>query len=86
MATVAIAFDTHRYVKCLTGAGMDERQAEVLAEEQVALLNANLATKADLAAVDANLQAKIAELDRDLRATIAEVDRNLQARIAAVKV
>ena len=48
MAVAPIAFDTHRFVKRLTGAGMDERQAEVLADEQVALLNANLATKAEL--------------------------------------
>ncbi len=28
-----IVFDTHRFVKRLTGAGMPERQAEILAEE-----------------------------------------------------
>ena len=51
----AIAFDTHRYVKHLTESGFTEKQAETLAEEQVALLNANLATKADLAALKADL-------------------------------
>ena len=51
----AIAFDTHRYVKRLTESGFTEKQAETLAEEQVALLNANLATKADLAALKADL-------------------------------
>ena len=51
----AIAFDTHRFVKRLTESGFTERQAETLAEEHVALLNANLATKADLAAVKADL-------------------------------
>ena len=53
--SVAIAFDTHRFVKHLTDNGFTERQAETLAEEHVALLNANLATKSDLEAVKADL-------------------------------
>lgn len=53
--TEAIAFDTHRFVKRLTESGFTERQAETLAEEHVTLLNANLATKTDLAAVKAEL-------------------------------
>lgn len=51
----AIAFDTHRFVKHLTDNGFTEKQAETLAEEHVALLNANLATKSDLEAVKADL-------------------------------
>ena len=51
----AIAFDTHRFVKNLTASGFTERQAEALADEQVHLLNANLATKADILAVKADL-------------------------------
>ena len=51
----AIAFDTHRFVKRLTDCGFTEQQAETLADEHVALLNSNLATKADLAAVKAGL-------------------------------
>ena len=58
----AIAFDTHRFVKHLTDNGFTERQAETLAEEHVALLNANLATKADLAAVRADIAAVKADL------------------------
>ena len=33
-----VAFDTHAFVKRLTGAGMPEPQAEVLAEEQSRLI------------------------------------------------
>ena len=44
-----IPFDTHRFVKRLTQEGMPTGQAEVLAEEQVALLNSNLATRQDVA-------------------------------------
>ena len=50
-----IAFDTHSFVKRLTETGFTERQAEALAKEHVALLDANLATKADLAAAKTEL-------------------------------
>ena len=36
--TEAIAFDSHRFVKRLTGSGFAEKQAETLAEEHVALV------------------------------------------------
>ena len=58
----AIAFDTHRFVKRLTESGFTEKQAETLAEEHVALLNANLATKADIAEIKAQIEAVKADL------------------------
>ena len=60
--TEAIAFDTHRFVKRLTESGFTERQAETLAEEHVALLNANLATRTDIARVEARIEAVKADL------------------------
>ena len=53
--TEAIAFDTHRFVKRLTGSGFTEEQAETLAEEHVSLLNANLVTKVDMARIEAEI-------------------------------
>ena len=53
--SAAIAFDTHRFVKNLTASGFTEAQAEALAREQIHLLETNLATKSDLAAVKAGL-------------------------------
>ena len=53
--TDAIAFDIHRFVKRLTDSGFTGKQAEALAGEYVALLNGNLATKADIAALKADL-------------------------------
>ena len=50
-----IAFNTHRFVRHLTDNGFTEKQAETLAEEHVAPLNANLAAKSDLEAVKADL-------------------------------
>ena len=55
-AAEAIQFDTHKFVKHLTENGFTERQAEVLAEEQVNLLNSNLATKADILALKADIE------------------------------
>ncbi len=52
----AIAFDTHRFVRRLTDGGFTEEQAETLAEEHVALLNANLATKADIVKVETRIE------------------------------
>ncbi len=70
----AIAFDTHRYVKRLTEHGFTEEQAEVLAEEQVALLNANLATKADIEAVRAEIEALRLATKADIEATKADIE------------
>ena len=52
-----VAFDTYRFVKHLTASGFTEQQAEALAEEQTAVLNGNLATKADIELVKAELKA-----------------------------
>ena len=60
----AIAFDTHRFVKRLTESGFTERQAETLAEEHVTLLNANLATKTDIA----EIKVDIAEIRAEIQA------------------
>jgi ferritin-like metal-binding protein YciE len=87
--TGAIAFDTHRFVKRLTESGFTEQQAETLAEEHVALLNANLATKIDIAEV----KAEIESLRQETRSEIAKVEAGVEtlrqetsAAIAAVKV
>ena len=77
----AIAFDTHRYVKRLTESGFTERQAETLAEEQIALLNANLATKADIEAVKVEFAKVEAGLKVDIEAVkveIAKVDKRIE--------
>ena len=73
----AITFDSHRFVKHMTKAGFTEQQAEAMAEEQVSLLNSNLATEASLAKVDADLKAEIARLEKELKAEIARIDAGL---------
>ena len=77
----AIAFDTHRFVKRLTECGFTEKQAETLAEEHVALLNANLATKADIAALKADIDA----LRQETRASIETLRHETKTEIARVE-
>ena len=80
--TEAIAFDTHRFVKRLTESGFTEKQAETLAEEHVALLNTNLATKADIARIEAGMDA----LRQETKADIESLRQETRAAIEAVKV
>lgn len=55
----AITFDTRRFVKQLTEAGMPLRQAEVLAEEQTRLIDERLATKDDLERLELRLTLRL---------------------------
>ena len=71
----AITFDTHRFVKRLTDCGFTEQQPETLAEEHVALLNSNLATKADVARIEADIDA----LRQATKADIAKVEAGIDA-------
>lgn len=86
-----IPFDTHRFVKRMTEAGMPAAQAEALADEQVALLNSQLATKedfADLAARHDGLATResVAELAarQETLATKAEV-AELRKEVAVLR-
>ncbi|MCY4613736.1 MAG: DUF1640 domain-containing protein [Nitrospira sp.] len=64
----AIAFDTHKFVKHLTEKGFTEEQAEALAVEQVNLLNGNLATKADIAIIQRDIEALRQETKANMEA------------------
>ena len=55
-----LAFDTHKFVKELTAAGMKTAQAEVLANSYASLLTDRIATKDDLRALEDRLNARIA--------------------------
>ncbi len=73
----AIAFDTHRFVKRLTGTGFTEAQAEALADEQAGLLDSNLATKRDLLKLEGGLERQMTELKGDLERQMAELKSDL---------
>ena len=43
-----LALDTHKFVTNLSQAGMDTKQAEVLADQFAGMLNDSIATKSDI--------------------------------------
>jgi len=57
-----LIFDTHKFIKRLTEAGMPLGQAEVLAEEQAKLIDERLATKDDLKMMELRLTMKMGAL------------------------
>ena len=87
----AIVFDSHRFVRNLTASGFTERQAEVLANEQVQLLNGNLATKTDLEGVQLEVEGVRLEVEgvrlevEAIRLETANVKSELEVKIANVQ-
>ncbi len=77
-AAEAINFDTHKFVKHLTENGFTEQQAEALADEQVNLLNTNLATKADIESLRLATKADIESLRLATKADIADVKADIE--------
>ena len=73
-----LAFDTHKFVKELTAAGMKTEQAEVLASSYAGLLTDRIATKDDLKELEDQMDARFEALDDRLNARIA------YAQLAAV--
>ena len=70
MDTQSTQFDSHRFVKRLTKAGLSEEVAEILADEHTRqIVPADVATKVDVGTVEASVGAVRAEM-----ATQAEVD------------
>ena len=80
-----LAFDTHRYVKRLTAAGMPENQAEVIADEQRSLIEYKLATKQDVKESEAATRRDIKELEAATRQDIAAIRRDIKELEAATK-
>ncbi|MBF0157657.1 MAG: DUF1640 domain-containing protein [Magnetococcales bacterium] len=70
MMTTAVAFDTHKFVRRLREAGVEERQAEAFSdafqEVQEAQLE-ELATKSDLAELRNELKGEIRELRGEIQ-------------------
>jgi hypothetical protein len=78
-------FDTHAFVKRLTAAGMPEAQAEVLADEQVRLIDDRLATKEDIAKLQAATTVDIAKLQAATKTDLREMELKIDAKIESVK-
>ena len=73
MAESAFIFDTHEDIQELVKSGMPETQAETVVRQRVRLLERNLATKADIAATNANIVTLRQETKADIAATNANI-------------
>ena len=85
---VAAALDTYRIVKRLRDVGFSDAQAETVTDvltEASGNSLAELATKADLAALRADLKGEIAALKTELKADLAALKTELKADLAAVE-
>ena len=74
MADSALIFDTHEDIQELVNSGMPEAQAETVVRQRVRLLERNLATKADIAATNASIEA----LRQETKAGIAATNANIE--------
>jgi hypothetical protein len=75
---VSTAFDTLAYAKKLKEAGFTEQQAEVQAEALRAVVDANLATKEDIAMVQRDIKKLEAELRRDMKELETTLRRDMK--------
>lgn len=85
MSAQPAQFDSHRFVKRLTNAGISEEVAEILAEEHASLiLPADVATKSDVAAVNSDVTAVSSDVTA-VRLEVAEAKATTEARIAEAR-
>ena len=77
-------YDRHEYIKDLTGAGLNEKQAEAIIKCQSAS-QSKLATKADLIAEVAKLEASTREAIAELKTAMAEQEAKLEGRIGKLE-
>ena len=92
MISMAVAFDTLKFVRNLTRAGLPEAQAEVFANAHrdafKEALDSNLATKGDIAELRsemAEFRAEMAEFRESTNSQIAEFKESTNAQIAELK-
>ena len=82
------AFDSHAFVKELTEAGMPERQAEVLAGGQLRLIEADLATKADIELIRRDIKALEAATKKEIeliRRDIELIRRDMKVMDSSIR-
>ena len=84
----SLAFDTHKFVTRLTGAGMSAEQAAVLAETYAALITDRLATRDDVAALREDMDRAFTAVRGEIAALREDMDREFAAvrgEIAALR-
>ena len=77
MAESAFIFDNHEDIQELVKSGMPEPQAETVVRQRVRLLERNLATKADIAATNANIETLRQETNANIEILRQETNANI---------
>ena len=86
MDTQSTQFDSHRFVKRLTKAGLPEEVAEILADEHTRLtVPEDVATKADVGAVEADVAAVRAEMATKADVGAVRAEMATKADVGAVR-
>ena len=85
MADSALIFDTHEDIQELVNSGMPEPQAETVVRQRVRLLERNLATKADIAAINASIETLRQETKADIAAINASIETLRQETKASIE-
>jgi hypothetical protein len=75
-------FDTYAFIKRLTAAGMPEAQAEVLADEQVRLIDDRLATKDDIAKLQGATSADISKHQAAMSAELSKYQAAMSSELS----
>ena len=78
MADSALIFDTHEDIQELVNSGMPEPQAETVVRQRVRLLERNLASKADIAAINASIETLRQETKASIEALRQETKTNIE--------
>ena len=85
MSESALIFDTHEDIQELVKSGMPEPQAETVVRQRVRLLERNLATKADIAATNANIETLRQETKADIETLRLETKADIAATNANIE-
>ena len=85
MADSALIFDTHEDIQELVNSGMPEPQAETVVRQRVRLLERNLATKADIATINASIETLRQETKADIAAINASIETLRQETNASIE-
>ena len=78
MADSALIFDTHEDIQELVNSGMPEPQAETVVRQRVRLLERNLATKADIAAINFSIETLRQETKADIETLRQETKAGIE--------
>ena len=83
--SIPIIFNTLSYSKQLTDVGFTNKQAEVLVQQQVDLIEDKVATRQDLETVSLELKGDIEKTKSELKSDIEKTKSELEAKIELTK-